>query len=279
MNRKAVQQGESIGRIRKNLQEIHEDEIMHAWMEAQTADINENADDQWIDWKEIERHVLRLQRQLAHAVEHNNRKAVRHYKWLIRSSYHTKLLAIRHVTQENRGRRTPGVDGLTYTTSERRRELANLVNLRNRPLPVRRVYIRKKNGKLRPLGIPSIHDRVCQAIHKMAMEPEWDIQFSPNTYGFRPERSTWDAMSQVFANLCKAGSAQWIIEGDIRGYFDNVDHTKLLAKLAPEDRVYVRRTPSLTRKRDCFQALGARLRADCYHRCLQSSPCTGWKRN
>jgi hypothetical protein len=140
MNRKAVQQGESIGRIRKNLQEIHEDEIMHAWMEAQTADISENADDQWIDWKEIERHVLRLQRQLAHAVEHNNRKAVRHYKWLIRKSHHTKLLAIRHVTQENRGRRTPGVDGLTYTTSERRRELANLVNLRNRPLPVRRVY-------------------------------------------------------------------------------------------------------------------------------------------
>ena len=78
MNRKAVQQGESTGRIRKNLQEIHEDEIMHAWMEAQTADINENADDQWIDWKEIERHVLRLQRQLAHAVEHNNRKDVRH---------------------------------------------------------------------------------------------------------------------------------------------------------------------------------------------------------
>ncbi len=241
MNRKAVQQGESTGRIRKNLQEIHEDEIMHAWMEAQTADISENADDQWIDWKEIERHVLRLQRQLAHAVEHNNRKAVRHYKWLIRKSHHTKLLAIRHVTQENRGRRTPGVDGLTYTTPEKRRELTDLVNLRNRPLPVRRVYIRKKNGKLRPLGIPSIHDRVCQSIHKTAMEPEWDIQFSPNTYGFRPERSTWDAMSQVFANLCKAGSAQWIIEGDIRGYFDNVDHTKLLAKLAPEDRVYVRR--------------------------------------
>ena len=82
------------------------------------------------------------------------------------------------------------------------------------------------------LTVPTTHDRVCQAIHKAAMEPEWDIQFAPNTYGFRPQRSTWDAMSQVFANLCKSGSAQWVIEGDIRGYFDNVDHAKLLAKLA-----------------------------------------------
>lgn len=242
MNRRAVQQDESTGHIRENPRNPRQGEIMRAWHEAQTADTNEHeAVDQGMDWTEIERHILRLQRQLAHAVEHNNRKAVRHYKWLIRSSHHTKLSAIRHVTQENRGRRTPGVDGLTYTTPEERRELAGLIDLRQRPLPVRRVYIRKKNGKLRPLGIPSVHDRVCQAIHKMAMEPEWDMQFAPNTYGFRPERSTWDAMSQVFANLCKAGSAQWIIEGDIRGYFDNVDHAKLLAKLAPEDRVYVRR--------------------------------------
>ncbi|MHB1683542.1 MAG: group II intron reverse transcriptase/maturase [Bacilli bacterium] len=240
MNRKAVSQDESTGHIRKSPREIHEDAIMRTWVEAQTVDTSEYADER-IDWKEIERHVLRLQRQLAHAVEHNNRKAVRHFKWLIRTSHHTKLLAIRHVTQENQGRRTPGVDGKTYTTSEKRRELRELVNLGSRPLPVRRVYIVKKNGKLRPLGIPTTHDRVCQAIHKAAMEPEWDIQFAPNTYGFRPQRSTWDAMSQVFANLCKSGSAQWVIEGDIRGYFDNVDHAKLLAKLAPEDRIYVRR--------------------------------------
>ena len=73
------------------------------------------------------------------------------------------------------------------------------------------------------------------------MEPEWDIQFSPNTYGFRPNRSTWDAISQVFQILCKQNSAQWVIEGDIKGYFDHVNHAKLLAKLAPEDRVFVRR--------------------------------------
>ena len=89
---------------------------MRAWREAQTADTSPHTPDERVNWKEIERHVLRLQRQLAHAVEQGKRKAVRHYKWLIRTSHHVKLLAIRHVTQENQGRRTPGVDGKTYTT-------------------------------------------------------------------------------------------------------------------------------------------------------------------
>ncbi len=242
MNREAVEKDESTVYLRKNHRKSRQDEIMRAWVEAQTADISEQeAVDHGADWKRIERHVLRLQRQLAHAVEQNNRKVIRHFKWLIRTSHHVKLLAIRHVTQENQGRHTAGVDGKTYTTPSERKELAEIINLRSRPLPVRRVYIKKKNGKLRPLGIPTTHDRVCQAIHKMAMEPEWDMQFSPNTYGFRPNRSTWDAISQVFQILCKRNSAQWIIEGDIKAFFDNVDHDKLLVKLAPEDRVSVRR--------------------------------------
>ncbi|WP_197460903.1 reverse transcriptase N-terminal domain-containing protein, partial [Ferroacidibacillus organovorans] len=241
MNNISVQPDEPTAPTRKRTFETREERIMRAWREAQTADTSPHTPDERVNLKEIERHVLRLQRQLVHAVEQGKRKAMRHFKWLIRNSHHVKLLAIRHVTQENQGRRTPGVDGKTYTTPAQRRELCALVDLRRRPLTVRRVYVPKKNGKLRPLGIPAIHDRVCQEIHKMAMEPEWDIQFAPNTYGFRPTRSTWDAIAQVFTNLSRPKSPEWVIEGDIRGYFDNVDHAKLLAKLPPEDRVFVRR--------------------------------------
>ena len=91
------------------------------------------------------------------------------------------------------------------------------------------------------LTVPSAHDRVCQAIHKMAMEPEWDIQFEANSYGFRPNRSTWDAVEQLFTLLATKRSPEWVIEGDIKGFFDNVDHEKLLARLASEDRVLIRR--------------------------------------
>ena len=194
-----------------------------------------------IDWHAVEVHVARLQRQLAHAVEQQNRPAIRHYKWLLRHSYHAKLLAIRLVTQENRGRKTPGVDGRIYTTPAQRDSLLQEVDLQRRPLPVRRVFIRKKNGKLRPLGIPSVRDRVGQALHKLAMEPEWDVQFEPNSYGFRPQRSTWDAIGQLFTLLAPRRAPQWVIEGDIQGFFDNVHHATLLARLAPEDRTYIRR--------------------------------------
>ena len=110
-----------------------------------------------IDWNAAEAHVARLQRQLAQAVEHQNRSAIRHYKQLLRHSHHAKLLAIRLVTQENPGRKTPGVDGRIALTASQRDTLLQTIDLERRPLPVRRVFIPKKNGKLRPLGIPKVN--------------------------------------------------------------------------------------------------------------------------
>ncbi|WP_054968608.1 reverse transcriptase N-terminal domain-containing protein [Alicyclobacillus ferrooxydans] len=148
---------EPTGSKRKTSTSSIDDKVMRAWLEAQETSAEASSLETWTDWEEIERHVSRLQRQLANAVEYGNRKAIRHYKWLIRNSQHTKMLAIRAVTQENSGRKTPGVDGKTYLTTETRKELLTLLNLRKRPLPVRRVYIRKKNGKQRPLGIPTVN--------------------------------------------------------------------------------------------------------------------------
>ena len=102
------------------------------------------------------------------------------------------------------------------------------------------------------MTVPTVQDRVGQALHKLAMEPEWEMQFEPNSYGFRPQRSTWDAIAQCFTLLSRRDAPPWVIEGDIQGFFDHVDHDKLLARLAPEDRGYVRRilrAPTLDRKR------------------------------
>ncbi|MCL6445396.1 MAG: group II intron reverse transcriptase/maturase [Alicyclobacillus sp.] len=232
--------GEPTDSKRKIAPDTIEDKVMREWYETNASPQTDTLEPE-LDWEAIECHVSRLQRQLANAVEHGNRKATRYYKWLIRNSWHVKMLAVRSVTQENDGRKTPGIDGKTCLTPRERSELLEQVNLKRKPLPVRRVYIRKKNGKQRPLGIPTIHDRVCQAIHKMAMEPEWDIQFEPNSYGFRSSRSTWDAIEQAFKILAPRRAPHWVIEGDIKGFFDNVDHEKLLARLAPEDRGFIGR--------------------------------------
>ena len=126
-----------------------------------------------IEWKQVERNVRQLQERIYRATERQEWAKVRSLQKLLVRATSNKLLAIRRVTQENRGKQTPGVDGVVCDTPEARTALSQEdMSLQNyRPKPVRRVYIPKANGKQRPLGIPTVKDRVMQAIVKAALEP------------------------------------------------------------------------------------------------------------
>lgn len=158
---------------------------------------------------------------------------------LLSRSHSGKMLAVKRVT-ENRGKSTPGVDGKVWPTPAAK--FKGMLSLRHhgyRPMPLRRVYIPKSNGQKRPLGIPCMRCRAMQALWKLALDPVAECSADPNSYGFRPKRSTADAIEQCFITMAKRMSPQWILEGDIRGCFDNISH-EWLAKHIPMDKAILR---------------------------------------
>ena len=175
-----------------------------------------------IDWAATEENVRRLQGRIFRAAAAGKHAKVKNLQKLLVRSGSAKMLAIRQVTQQNTGRNTPGVDGVVCNTPQARVRLFNtgLHLQRYWPKPVRRVYIPKSNGKQRPLGIPTIRDRVMQAIVKMALEPEWESRFEVNSYGFRPGRCTMDAIVAIHRNLNGFGTSEWILDADISGCLD-----------------------------------------------------------
>jgi len=193
-----------------------------------------------INWRCAERTVRRLQTRIAQATQQGKWGKVKALQRLLTHSYSGKALAIRRVT-ENTGKRTPGVDGQTWQTPEQK--AAAMRTLRQRgycPLPSRRVYIPKSNGKQRPLGILSMRDRAMQALYLLALDPVAETTADPNSYGFRVARSTADAIEACFIALCRRDRAQWILEGDIRSCFDRISHAWLLAHL-PMDKTMLRK--------------------------------------
>jgi RNA-directed DNA polymerase len=189
-----------------------------------------------IEWQKVEVNVYRLQMRIAKARRERRFNKVKALQWLLTHSLEAKLLAVKRVTS-NQGAKTPGVDGELYQSDKRKMELAlSLKQQGYKAQPLRRVYIPKRNGK-RGLGIPTLYDRAMQALYLMAVEPVAEMQADPNSYGFRPYRSTADAAERCFKVLCNKHSVQWILEGDIHACFDSISHEWLLNNIPMEKRI------------------------------------------
>jgi RNA-directed DNA polymerase len=184
--------------------------------------------------------VRRLQKRIVKAVQQRKWGRVQALQHLLTRSRSAKLLAVQRVT-ENSGTNTPGVDGVTWTTPEQKRNAVDTLRQRGyRPLPLRRVHIPKKNGKLRPLGIPTMRDRAMQALYLLALDPVAETGADPHSYGFRPARSCADALEQLHKALSCRGGAEWVLEGDIQACFDRINHDWLLAHI-PMERAVLRK--------------------------------------
>lgn len=192
----------------------------------------ENPTVKWrdIQWKKVERWVFKLQKRIYQASRRGNVKTVRGLQKLLMKSQAAKLLSVRRVTQDNTGKKTAGVDGLKSLTPKQRFELVKELKLGSKVKPTRRVWIPKPGTEeKRPLGIPTMKDRALQALVKLALEPEWEAVFEPNSYGFRPGRSCQDAIEAIFSAIKQ--KAKFVLDADIAKCFDRIDHEQLLRKL------------------------------------------------
>lgn len=190
-----------------------------------------------IDWDQANRNVRRLQARIVKALEEERWGKVQALQRLLTHSFSGKALAVRRVT-ENRGKRTPGVDGVVWDTPQKKAQAVQSLRQHGyRAQPLRRTYIPKRNGKKRPLGIPTMQDRAMQALYKLALDPIAETTGDPNSYGFRRARAPADAMAQCFQCLRQKTSPTAIYEGDIRGCFDHISHEWLLENIPLEQRI------------------------------------------
>ncbi len=190
-----------------------------------------------IDWAKAHRTVRRLQARIVKATQEEKWGKVKALQRLLTHSFSGKALAVKRVT-ENQGKRTPGVDGKTWTTPQEKATAIQMLRQRGyHPHPLRRIYIPKSNGGKRPLSIPCMSCRAMQALYLLALDPIAETISDPNSYGFRKERSPADAIEQCFTVLGKKRSPQWILEGDIKACFDRISHEWLLAHIPMEKSI------------------------------------------
>lgn len=190
-----------------------------------------------IDWKKCEARVKKLQERIVKARKDGRHGKVQSLQWTLTHSFAAKAIAVKRVTT-NEGKKTPGIDGILWSTDKAKYEaVLDLKRNGYRPHPLRRVFIKKANGKLRPLGIPTMKDRAMQALYLLALEPLAEMTADTHSYGFRKERCCQDAIQQCHTVLSHGYSPQWVLEGDIKGCFDHISHDWLLANIPTDKRI------------------------------------------
>ena len=183
-----------------------------------------------IDWSKTERYVFKLQKRIYDASNQGNFRKVRKLQRTLINSWSNKVLAVRRVTQDNRGKKTAGVDGIKSLSPKARIRLAGQLKLTGKSKPTLRVWIPKPGKEeKRPLGIPTMYDRALQGVVKAALEPEWEALFEPSSYGFRPGRSCHDAISHIKKVILS--KAKYVLDADISKCFDKIDHEALIFKI------------------------------------------------
>ena len=194
-----------------------------------------------INWNVVNENVRRLQARIVKATQAGRWGKVKALQRLLTHSFGGKVSAVRRVT-ENTGKRTSGVDKVLWDTPDKKMQAVAALRQRGyKPLPLRRIYIPKSNGKdVRPLSIPTMTDRAMQALYLLALDPIAETLADPNSYGFRTGRSCTDAIEQCFCALGKRTCSQWILEADIKSCFDTISHEWLLANV-PLDKAILRK--------------------------------------
>ena len=187
-----------------------------------------------LPWRKLEKHCYRIQKRIYRASQRGKTRAVHTLEKLLMKSEAARLVAVRRVTQDNQGKKTAGIDGIKSVKPQERFAMADTIHptrwKQHASQPVRRVWIPKPGkAEQRPLGIPPMIERCKQALAKMALEPEWEAKFEPNSYGFRPGRSCHDAREAIF-NIIRS-KPKFVLDADIKGAFDNICQEKLLNKL------------------------------------------------